>query len=92
MNLKDLLDSANSRSNPLVHPGDIVKVTRAGVVCVIGEVRKPGGFALKSNESISVVQALALSEGLTQLPPRRAMPELFARTHKVVSEKKLRLI
>jgi polysaccharide biosynthesis/export protein len=66
VNLKDLLESADSRNNPMVHPGDIVKVTRAGVVYVIGEVRKPGGFALKSNESISVVQALALSEGLTR--------------------------
>jgi polysaccharide export outer membrane protein len=65
VSLKDLLESADSRNNPLVHPGDIVKVTRAGVVYVIGEVRKPGGFALKSNESISVVQVLALSEGLT---------------------------
>ena len=66
VNLKDLLESADSRSNPLVHPGDIVKVTRAGVVYVIGEVRKPGGFALKSNEKISVLQVLALSEGLTR--------------------------
>jgi polysaccharide export outer membrane protein len=66
VDLKDLLESSDSRNNPMVHPGDIVKVTRAGVVYVIGEVRKPGGFALKSNESISVVQALALSEGLTR--------------------------
>ena len=66
VNLKDLLESDDSRSNPLVHPGDIVKVTRAGVVYVIGEVRRPGGFALKSNERISVLQALALSEGLTR--------------------------
>lgn len=66
VNLKDLLESANSHDNPVVYPGDIVKVTRAGVVYVIGEVRKPGGFALKSNGSISVVQALALSEGLTR--------------------------
>jgi polysaccharide biosynthesis/export protein len=65
VNLRDLLDSADPRSNPLVHPGDIVKVTRAGIVYVIGEVRRPGGFALKSNENISVLQALALSEGLT---------------------------
>jgi polysaccharide export outer membrane protein len=65
VNLRDLLDSADTRSNPLVHPGDIVKVTRAGIVYVIGEVRRPGGFALKSNENISVLQALALSEGLT---------------------------
>jgi polysaccharide export outer membrane protein len=66
VNLKDLLESADARSNPLVHPGDIVKVTRAGIVYVIGEVRRPGGFALKSNEKISVLQALALSEGLTR--------------------------
>ena len=66
VNLKDLLESSDSRGNPLVHPGDIVKVTRAGVVYVIGEVRRPGGFALKSNEKISVLQALALSEGLTR--------------------------
>ena len=66
VNLKVLLESADSRSNPLVRPGDIVKVTRAGVVYVIGEVRRPGGFALKSNEKISVLQALALSEGLTR--------------------------
>jgi polysaccharide export outer membrane protein len=66
VNLKDLLESADSRNNPLVHPGDIVKVTRAGVVYVIGEVRRPGGFALKLNEKISVLQALALSEGLTR--------------------------
>jgi len=65
VNLRDLLESADSHSNPLVHPGDIVKVTRAGIVYVIGEVRRPGGFALKSNENISVLQALALSEGLT---------------------------
>ena len=72
VNLKDLLESADSRSNPLVHPGDIVKVTRAGVVYVIGEVRKPGGFVLKSNENISVLQALALSEGLTRTASKGA--------------------
>jgi polysaccharide export outer membrane protein len=66
VNLKGLLESADSRNNPLVHPGDIIKVTRAGVVYVIGEVRRPGGFTLKSNEKISVLQALALSEGLTR--------------------------
>ncbi len=72
VNLKDLLESADSRSNPLVHPGDIVKVTGAGVVYVIGEVRKPGGFVLKSNEKISVLQALALSEGLTRTASKGA--------------------
>jgi polysaccharide export outer membrane protein len=66
INLKSLLESGDPRSNVLVYPGDVVKVTRAGIVYVIGEVRKPGGFQLKSNENISVLQALALAEGLTR--------------------------
>ena len=65
VNLKDLLDSSDPRSNPVVHPGDIVKVSRAGVVYVLGEVRKPGGFVLKASEKLSILQAVALSEGLT---------------------------
>lgn len=64
VNLKDLLDSADRHYNLVVYPGDIVKVTRAGVVYVVGEVKKPGGFTLKSSEKLSVLQAIALSEGL----------------------------
>jgi len=66
INLKNLLESSNFALNVPVHPGDIVKVTRAGIVYVVGEVAKPGGFPLKSNENISVLQALALAEGLTR--------------------------
>jgi polysaccharide export outer membrane protein len=66
VNLKDLLDSSDAHQNPLVNPGDIVKVLRAGIVYVVGEVQRPGGFVMKSNEKISVVQAIALSGGLTR--------------------------
>ena len=66
INLKSLLESGDVRFNVLVYPGDVVKVTRAGIVYVVGEVKKPGGFQLKSNENISVLQALALAEGLTR--------------------------
>jgi polysaccharide export outer membrane protein len=65
VNLKDLLDSADPSHNPAVYPGDIVKVSRAGIVYVVGAVKRPGGFAMKTNERISVLQAIALSEGLT---------------------------
>src|SRR5256885_12830094 len=65
-NLKDLLDSTDPTHNPAVYPGDIVKVARAGIVYVMGAVQRPGGFAMKTNERISVLQALALSEGLTK--------------------------
>jgi polysaccharide export outer membrane protein len=65
INLKKLLESADSALNAPVCPGDIVKVPRAGIVYVVGEVQKPGGFVLQNNESISVLQALALAEGPT---------------------------
>jgi polysaccharide biosynthesis/export protein len=66
VNLKDLLDSFSAHRNPLVNPGDIVKVLRAGIVYVVGEVQRPGGFAMKSNEKMSVLQVIALSGGLTR--------------------------
>jgi polysaccharide export outer membrane protein len=66
VNLKELLDSTDPRSNPTVYPGDIVKVSRAGIVYVVGAVGRPGGFTMKTNEKISVLQAIALSEGLTR--------------------------
>jgi polysaccharide export outer membrane protein len=66
VNLKDLLDSTDPRSDPTVYPGDIVKVSRAGIVYVVGAVGRPGGFTMKTNEKISVLQAIALSEGLTR--------------------------
>src|SRR5438874_3824204 len=64
VNLKDLLDSSNVHQNPIVNPGDIVKVQRAGIVYVVGEVQRPGGFVMKSNEKISVLQVIALGGGL----------------------------
>jgi polysaccharide export outer membrane protein len=66
VNLKNLLDSSDVRQNPLVNPGDIVKVLRAGIVYVVGEVQRPGGFTMKSNEKMSVLQVIALSGGLTR--------------------------
>jgi len=64
VDLKDLLNSHDSHFNVLVHPGDIITVSRAGIVYVLGEVKKPGGFLLRNSENISVLQVLALAEGL----------------------------
>ena len=40
-------------------------VARAGIVDVLGQVHKPGGFVLKTNENISVLQAIAFAECTT---------------------------
>lgn len=68
--LKELLQSGSPELDLPVWPGDVVRVPRAGVVYVVGEVHKPGGFLLRSNESISVLQSLALAEGLTRTAAR----------------------
>ena len=70
VNLKNLLQSEDPRFNVTVYPGDIVKVIRAGLVYVVGEVKKPGGFPLKSDENMSVLKAIALAEGFTPTSKR----------------------
>jgi polysaccharide export outer membrane protein len=65
IDLKKLLATGDPHLNVLVYPGDVVKVPRAELVYVVGEVAKPGGFELKSNENISVLQAIAFAQGLT---------------------------
>jgi len=64
IDLRLLLDSADPRYNVPIYPGDIVKVPKAGIVYVVGSVRKPGGFTIRTNEPMSVLKAMALAEGL----------------------------
>lgn len=60
VNLADTADQ--SAANIPLQPGDVVLVPKAGIVYVIGDVAKPGGFLMDS-DSISVLQALALAAG-----------------------------
>lgn len=51
----------------LVNPGDVVLVSKAGVVFVLGDVNHPGGYAMANNEStITMLEALALAGGATK--------------------------
>jgi len=65
INLRHLLNSRDPGLNVPIYAGDIVKVTRAGIVYVVGAVRKPGGFTVKGNEQMSLLKAIALAEGLS---------------------------
>jgi polysaccharide export outer membrane protein len=51
--------------NPELEPGDTVLVSRAGLVYVIGDVVRPGGFAVDPVQGLTVVQALSLAWGAT---------------------------
>ena len=46
-----------------VRPGDTIMVSHAGIVYVVGDVGKPGGFLIDNNDRLTVLQALALAQG-----------------------------
>jgi len=46
-----------------VRPGDTIVVSHAGIIYVVGDVGKPGGFLIENNDRLTVVQAVALAQG-----------------------------
>jgi polysaccharide biosynthesis/export protein len=56
---------AHVEHNPELEPGDTVMVSRAGLAYVIGDVVRPGGFAVDPVQGLTVVQALSLAWGAT---------------------------
>ena len=52
--------------NPELAPGDTVQVSRAGLVYVVGDVLRPGGFPVDPAQGLTVVQAISLAWGPTQ--------------------------
>lgn len=57
---------ASAEHNPELLPGDTVQVSRAGLVYVIGDVIRPGGFPVDPAQELTVVQVLSLAWGPTQ--------------------------
>ena len=71
VNLQEVMDGKSMQSSLAIEPYDVITVPRAKMVYVIGEVHKPGGFVLHETEHISVLQALALAEGLNSTAGRK---------------------
>ena len=61
--LRDALDSRDPVSALIMKPHDVINVSQGQMVYVIGDVQKPGGFALGQREKISVLEALSLAAG-----------------------------
>ena len=53
-------------SNVEVEAGDTIMVSKAGLVYVVGDVGRPGGFIMDNNEQITVLQVLALAQGVSR--------------------------
>jgi polysaccharide export outer membrane protein len=59
--------------NPELSPGDTVQVSRAGLVYVIGDVARPGGFPVDPVQGLTVVRALTLAWGQSQNASNKAL-------------------
>lgn len=53
-------------ANVEIRPGDTIVVSKAGVVYVVGDVARPGGYVMENNESLRVLQAVALAQGFNR--------------------------
>ena len=49
----------------MLHGGEEVLVPEALKIYVVGNVKKPGAYPVRSDEETTILQLLALSEGLT---------------------------
>jgi polysaccharide biosynthesis/export protein len=64
VNLKEIMEAKDPAENIQIFPHDVISVPKAEMVYVVGDVKRSGGFVLGERQSISVLQAISLAEGL----------------------------
>jgi polysaccharide export outer membrane protein len=47
-------------------PGDQIFVARSGVIYLVGELQRPGGYQVEHNNRLTLLEAVALAGGLTR--------------------------
>jgi polysaccharide export outer membrane protein len=70
--LKKLMKDADASVNYELHGGEVIRVPEAGKIFVVGNVRKPGAFAVRDANDNSVLRMVALSEGLMPFAAKEA--------------------
>jgi polysaccharide export outer membrane protein len=70
--VQKLLQEADPAVNFALHGGEEIRVPEAGKIFVVGNVHKPGAFAVRDQEGQSVLKAVALSEGLSPYASNKA--------------------
>lgn len=50
-------------ANTQIYPGDRILVPRAGIVYVLGDVGRPGGYVMQNESRMTVLQAIAMAAG-----------------------------
>ena len=70
--VKNLIQTADPAVNLILNGGEDVRVPAAGRVFVVGNVKRPGTFAVGESGGTSVLQALALAEGLAPFSAKQS--------------------
>jgi polysaccharide export outer membrane protein len=70
--VKGLIDAADPTLNVALIGGEEIRVPEVGKVYVIGNVKKPGAFAVQDGVESTVLKMLALSEGLMPYASKEA--------------------
>ncbi len=70
--VKGLIDAADPSLNISLIGGEEIRVPAVGKVYVIGNVKKPGAFAVQDGVESTVLKMLALSEGLMPYASKEA--------------------
>jgi polysaccharide export outer membrane protein len=70
--VKALIDTADPDSNIELHGGEEIRIPEAGKVFVVGNVKRPGAFAVQDGGETSVMKVLALAEGLAPYAGKQA--------------------
>jgi polysaccharide biosynthesis/export protein len=70
--VKALIDSGDPEANLKLTGGEEVRVPEAGKIYVVGNVKRPGAFAVQDGAESSVLKMLAVAEGLAPYAGKRA--------------------
>jgi polysaccharide export outer membrane protein len=70
--VKALIDAADPDANLKLTGGEEVRVPEAGRVFVVGNVKKPGAFAVVDGAETSILKMLAMAEGLAPFSAKQA--------------------
>ena len=70
--VKDLMSGRAPELNILLHGGEEIRVPEEGRISIVGNVRKPGFYAVRERDEATVMNAVAQSEGLLPYTSKRA--------------------
>jgi len=72
ISVKGLIDAADPEWNLKLTGGEEIRVPEVSKIFVVGNVRKPGAFPMQDSEETTVLQVLALAEGLAPFASKQA--------------------